>query len=77
MIFLNGDSVDTNRCEYFLFGRSGYHLGLSITHDCKLKSTIWNKKRQPIKCDTIKTGHLVNGFIVVSVDMEEYKMRCL
>ena len=25
----HGDSVDNNRCEYFLLGRPGYHGGLS------------------------------------------------
>tara|TARA_R100000908_G_scaffold47710_1_gene23589 strand:+ start:542 stop:2011 length:1470 start_codon:yes stop_codon:yes gene_type:complete len=42
-----GAEVDTNRCEYFLFGRSGYHTGISLTHDKKLKATIWNSERIP------------------------------
>ena len=33
--------VDTNRCEYFIFGRPGYHMGLSYTHGGFLKGVIW------------------------------------
>ena len=70
-----GSDTDTNRCEYFLFGRSGYHLGISITHDCKLKSTIWNYKRQPIKCDTkIRTDIWYNVSVVVSSEKKYLKM---
>ena len=33
--------VDSNRCEYFIFGRPGYHMGLSYTHGGFLKGVIW------------------------------------
>jgi len=33
--------VDSNRCEYFIFGRPGYHMGLSYTHGGFAKAVIW------------------------------------
>tara|TARA_B100000424_G_scaffold271614_1_gene275259 strand:+ start:762 stop:2216 length:1455 start_codon:yes stop_codon:yes gene_type:complete len=30
--------------EYFLFGREGYHTGISVTHDGKLKVGMWDYK---------------------------------
>ena len=43
----HGADVDNNRCEYFLFGRPGYHTGLSITHEGRLKGVVWNKSDRP------------------------------
>ncbi len=42
-----GADVDNNRCEYFLFGRPGYHMGLSITHEGLLKGVIWDNELNP------------------------------
>ena len=36
-----GANVDSNRCEYFIFGRPGYHIGLSYTHGGFLKCVVW------------------------------------
>ena len=36
-----GADVDSNRCEYFIFGRPGYHMGLSYTHGGFAKCAIW------------------------------------
>jgi len=33
--------VDTNRCEYSIFMRPGYHTGISYTHGGFLKGVIW------------------------------------
>ena len=38
---LYGADVDTNRCEYFIFGRPGYHMGISYTHGGFLKVVAW------------------------------------
>ena len=32
---------DTNNCEYFIFGRPGYHTGISYTHGGFVKCVIW------------------------------------
>jgi len=36
-----GADVDSNRCEYFIFSRPGYHMGLSYTHGGFLKGVAW------------------------------------
>ena len=36
-----GADVDSNRCEYSIFMRPGYHTGLSYTHGGFLKSALW------------------------------------
>jgi len=36
-----GADVDSNRCEYFIFGRPGYHMGISYTHGGFAKGVIW------------------------------------
>lgn len=72
----HGDSVDNNRCEYFLLGRPGYHGGLSITHEGRIKGALWDEDKEkaflvqskPVTLDKwIHCG--------LSVDMEEGKMR--
>ena len=42
----HGADVDNNRCEYFLFGRPGYHSGLSITHEGKIKGVVWDEHKE-------------------------------
>ena len=39
------DEVDNNKCEYFIFGRPGYHMGLSYTHGNFLKAVLWVKSK--------------------------------
>ena len=72
----HGDSVDNNSCEYFLLGRPGYHGGLSITHEGRIKGALWDEDKEkaflvqskPVTLDKwIHCG--------LSVDMEEGKMR--
>ena len=36
-----GADVDSNRCEYSIFMRPGYHMGLSYTHGGMIKAVIW------------------------------------
>ena len=36
--------VDTNRCEYFIFGRPGYHMGISYTHGGFVKGVVWTRE---------------------------------
>ncbi len=36
-----GADVDSNRCEYSIFMRPGYHTGLSYTHGGFLKVVVW------------------------------------
>lgn len=36
-----GADVDNNSCEYFIFGRPGYHTGLSYTHGGFIKAAVW------------------------------------
>jgi len=40
-----GAEVDSNRCEYFIFGRPGYHMGLSYTHGGFAKGVIWIREQ--------------------------------
>jgi len=38
---LSGADMDTNKCEYSIFMRPGYHTGISYTHGGFLKGVIW------------------------------------
>tara|TARA_Y100000296_G_scaffold35816_1_gene41506 strand:+ start:12 stop:1481 length:1470 start_codon:yes stop_codon:yes gene_type:complete len=38
-----GADVDSNRCEYSIFMRPGYHTGLSYIHGGILKAVAWNR----------------------------------
>ncbi len=42
----HGAEVDNNRCEYFLFGRPGYHSGISITYEGKVKAVVWDEHQE-------------------------------
>tara|TARA_R110000782_G_scaffold220337_1_gene307578 strand:+ start:165 stop:1646 length:1482 start_codon:yes stop_codon:yes gene_type:complete len=39
-----GADVDNNRCEYFIFGRPGFHTGISYTHGGFVKAVIWTRE---------------------------------
>tara|TARA_Y100000592_G_scaffold100635_1_gene181630 strand:+ start:6061 stop:7524 length:1464 start_codon:yes stop_codon:yes gene_type:complete len=43
-----GEDVDNNRCEYFMFGRPGFHTGLSITHEGRVKCAIWDDNKKDV-----------------------------
>ena len=72
----HGDKVDNNRCEYFLLGRPGYHSGISITHEGRIKAAVWDEDKEKafiVQSKPITLGKWIHCGI--SVDMEEGKMR--
>ena len=64
-----GADVDSNRCEYFIFGRPGYHMGLSYTHGGFLKGVVWLRS---------KNGNDRDALVVkVPVRCNEWHHACL
>jgi hypothetical protein len=68
---LYGAGTDTNRCEYSILTRPGYHTGLSYTHGGLVKCVIWirplgNSEREPIVIQTpLQTNQWYNVGMVV------------
>ena len=66
-----GADTDSNRCEYSIFMRPGYHTGLSYTHGGMLKAVIWIRKegsseREPVVIQTsLRTNVWCNVGMVV------------
>jgi len=68
-----GADVDNNRCEYFLFGRPGFHTGISITHEGHLKAIVWNKDKQPTELYYKNLG--LNKWYSVCLVVEDEVMK--
>ena len=69
-----GESVDNNRCEYFLFGRPGYHTGLSITHEGRLKCVIWDDNKKDVvvlNSPILKTKKWYHCGLTVDIEKNE------
>ena len=62
--------VDNNRCEYFIFGRPGYHTGMSITSEGRLKGVVWSKEKVPsvVTSKPIRKKEWNHGTIVVELE---------
>jgi hypothetical protein len=68
------DDVDNNKCEYFIFGRPGYHMGLSYTHGNFLKAVLWVKSKSvnreaivvKVKVDNVKPDRWFHVGMVVN-----------
>ena len=70
-------AVDTNRCEYSIFTRPGYHIGLSYIHGGLLKCVIWirpldSSERKPVVIQTtLRTNQWYHVGMVVD-DREQF-----
>jgi hypothetical protein len=67
--------VDNNRCEYFIFGRPGYHTGISYTHGGFLKVIVWirlfgGSEKEPVE---IQTPLRTNVWYHVGVTVDDKK----
>ena len=69
-----GADVDNNRCEYFLFGRPGYHTGLSITHEGRVKGVVWDKKVSPYIVQSKIISRDYWNHVVMTVNDSEIKL---
>tara|TARA_Y100000592_G_scaffold84132_1_gene134684 strand:- start:28 stop:1488 length:1461 start_codon:yes stop_codon:yes gene_type:complete len=69
-----GALTDNNRCEYFLFGRPGYHMGLSITHEGLLKGVIWDKDENPYVVQSKRINFDTWNHAALVVNMDSVKL---
>jgi len=66
-----GAGTDNNKCEYSIFMRPGYHIGISYTHGGFLKGVIWvrpfgSSEREPVVIQTpLQTNQWYNVGMVV------------
>ena len=62
--------VDNNRCEYFIFGRPGYHTGMSITSEGRLKGVVWSKEKSPsvVSSKPIRKKEWHHGALIVELE---------
>ena len=72
-------TVDTNRCEYSIFIRPGYHMGLSYTHGGFLKGVIWirpfgSSEREPV---VIQTPLRTNQWYHVGMSVDEINQEMI
>jgi hypothetical protein len=74
-----GADVDSNRCEYFIFGRPGYHLGLSYTHGGFAKCAIWVRQQGKSESDAlvIKVPMESNHWNHIALTVDDMKQEVI
>mgnify|MGYP001170358245 CR=1 FL=1 len=73
-----GADIDTNKCEYSIFMRPGYHTGLSYIHGGKIKAVAWHRpigksEKEPI---ILQSPLITNQWyhVVMCMDDQAQKM---